>query len=32
MIIIMWVVLSKWNNDLDDAKIREQFENENRKK
>ena len=33
MIIIMWVVLSKWNYyDLDDAKIREQFENENRKK
>ena len=32
MIIIMWVVLSKWNTDLDDAKIREQFENENRKK
>ena len=31
MIIIMWVVLrlSKWNYDLDDAKIREQFENEN---
>ncbi len=30
MIIIMWVVLrlSKWNYDLDDAKIREQFENE----
>ena len=29
MIIIMWVVLrlSKWNYNLDDAKIREQFEN-----
>ena len=34
MIIIMWVVLllSKWNYDLDDAKICEQFENDNRKK